>query len=359
MRLLITALLLLPQILFSQITVTAADFANAGDTVRMSKTTDPAIDFATTGPNSNWDFSTLTAQSQSLIEFYDMSNVSTFVNFIFGGFAPPKYQGSYYLPSTDIPLAQMSSFLPVSIDNVYQFTRKTADSITSIGFALSIDSNEVPFKSDTIETRYAFPLNYGNTHSSMGYTNLDMNPIFDAIWRQHRQRYTEVDGWGSVITPYGTFDAIRIKHSITEIDSLRINFGGSPFWINLPIPDSYIYEWWTNGEDEAVMRIETSLIAGNEVVNNIEYRDNYLGLDASLEETSQLNVSVYPNPVTENLTIGSINGSFTSTIIDLNGQVVSTCVDQSILDLSELETGEYILWINSTEGNKIHRFTKK
>lgn len=359
MRSLLTALILLPQILIAQITVTATDFANAGDTVRMSKTTDPSIDFTSTGANFSWDFSSLTAESQSLTEFIDMSNASTFVNFVFGGFAPPKYQASYYLPSTDIPLAQMSSFLPVTIDNVYQFSRKTADSITSVGFALSIDGNEVPFKSDTIETRYAFPLNYGNTHSSKGYTNLDMNPIYDAIWRQHRQRDSEVDGWGNIITPYGSFDALRIKHTITEIDSLRISFGGSPFWVNLPIPDSYIYEWWTNGEKEAVMRIETRLVGGNEVVSNIEYRDNYLGLDAAVNEISELDVEVYPNPVSDQLNVKGINDSFTCTVIDLNGQVVSTFVDQLVLDLTDLNTGEYILWINSAAGNKLHRFTKQ
>lgn len=359
MRALLTALILLPQILFAQITVTSADFADGGDTVRMSNAMDPSIDFTTTGANSNWDFSSLTANSQTLMEFYDMSNASTFVNFIFGGFAPPKYQASYYLPSTDIPLSQMSSFLPVTIDNVFQFSRKTADSITSIGFALSIEGNEVPFKSDTIETRYAFPLNYGNTHTSKGYTNLDMNPIFDAIWRQYRQRDSEVDGWGTVITPYGSFNAIRIKHTITEIDSLRINFGGSPFWVNLPIPDSYIYEWLTNGEKEAVMRIETRVVAGNEVVSNIEYRDNYLGLDASIEETSELSVNVYPNPVSDILILDGINGSFNASVIDLNGQIVKSTESQKTLDVQDLVAGEYILWISSKDGNKIHRFTKQ
>jgi len=351
--------LIFPLFLFSQITLTEADFADANDTVRMSTTTDPSIDYSSTGANYVWDFSSLVAESQFLDDYYSMSNASTFVSFIFGGFAPAEYQASYFLPSSDIPLDQIGQILPVNITDVFQFTRKTADSITSVGFAVSIDGNEVPFKSDTIETRYKFPMNYGNIDSTRGYSNMNMNPIIDAAWIQYRQKTVEVDGWGSITTPYGTFDALRLKHFVTELDSLKIPIGGSSFWIPLPIPDSYIYEWWTSGEKDAVMRIETNVIGGNEIVTNIEYRDIYLGLDASIKELSNLNLNIYPNPTTDKIHIAGISEPFEYKIMSNSGQLVAAGHGNQAIDVSELNDGNYNLWIISEKGSYLSSFIKQ
>src|SRR5574343_275353 len=255
----------------SQITLTKDDFATGGDTVRMSQATDPTIDFASTGAAYTWDFSNLTVNNQIIKDFRSMSVALTFVQFLFGPFASTKYQASYYIESTALPIAQLTSFLPVTIGNLFAFSRRSADSLTSIGYSMVVSGNDVPFKSDTIETRYDFPLNFGNTHFSRGYTLVDFNPILDAKWNQHRTITTEVDGYGSITTPYGTFNALRIKHDITESDSLYYTF---PFigatWIPLPIPSSHEYEWWTNGEKEPILRITTNDILGNETVNSIE-----------------------------------------------------------------------------------------
>src|SRR5690606_27842121 len=78
-------------------------------------------------------------------------------------------------------------------------------------------------------------------------------------------------GWGQITTPYGTFDAIRVQHYITESDS--INFEGN--WFGIPVPDSYIYEWLATGEKEPILRIRTSEIGGNEVVTAVEYKDYF------------------------------------------------------------------------------------
>ena len=69
---------------------------------------------------------------------------------------------------------------------IYQFSKKTTDSITSIGYAVSVSGTEVPFKSDTIETRYKFPLNYGDQYSSRGYSLMDLNPVYNGVLKQRQ-----------------------------------------------------------------------------------------------------------------------------------------------------------------------------
>ncbi len=93
----------------------------------------------------------------------------------------------------------------------------TADSVTSVGYSMVINNNEIPYKSDTIEKNYDFPIQFGNTTYSRGYTKTDMNPVYNGILKQHRVHSSSVDGWGSITTPYGTFNALRIKHEINPL----------------------------------------------------------------------------------------------------------------------------------------------
>ena len=87
---------------------------------------------------------------------------------------------------------------------------------------VDIEGNEVPVKSDTIETRYKFPLQYGDAYSSRGYTHLDMNPFYNGIWVQYRQRSSLVDGWGSITTPRNTLatKAPQLPESVLNMNSI-------------------------------------------------------------------------------------------------------------------------------------------
>lgn len=346
-------LALVPTFLFSQITVTSADHAFANDTVRTSLATDPGIDFTTTGANQTWDFSSLTADSQELTDYIDLSGASILVNLVYGAFAPSKYQASYSLPSLGLPLDQIGPLLPVNISDVRAYSRKTTDSITSVGLALAVDGNEIPFKSDTIETRYKFPTNFGDTYSSRGYTEMDLNPATNAILLQYRQRFTEVDGWGSLTTPFGTYSTLRLKHSITEIDSIMIEIFSNPTWVELPIPDSYIYEWWATGEKEPLLKISTSIVGGTETVTEIRYREDYLGLDLGFEELG-LNFEIFPNPTVDVLTINGIQENLTYVVVDGSGKTVLTGITTKSIDVSMLENGTYqlILISNNVFGSK-------
>jgi transposase-like protein len=328
----------------AQLVLNKIDFATGGDTVRMSKTFDLSIDYSTTGPNSSWDFSDLTPTSQVVKDFHTVGS-SPFLQFFFGLFAPLKYQASYYLENTLLPIAQITQILPISIENVNQLTRRSNDSVTSIGYAMTVSGTALPFKSDTIEKRYDFPVQYGTSFTSRGYTFIDFNPILDAKWIQHRKRFSTVDGYGSITTPYGTFNAIRIKHEIKETDSIYYVLpiiGG--LWIPLSLPKSNEYEWWTNNQKEPILKITTNALASNETVTAIEYRDSYRGLDLGIQE-QVIDFTISPNPVKDQATIVSNSIVESIQVIDNLGKVCisiptvsSTTYD---LDLSSLKSGSY------------------
>lgn len=360
MKLLVLFLLSLTGVAFGQITLTDQHFSGANESFVISTTTDPSIDYSTTGANTTWNFSSLVATGQKGYSTNPMSSAALYSQLIFGSFAPLAYKATYFASTTDLPLAQLTTALPVSIQDISLFTKKTATAITSVGYELLINGQGIAVKSDTIEKRYALPLNFGDTYNSRGYTALDMNPIYNAQWRQHRSRSSVVDGYGTITTPFGSFSALRIKHEITENDSIYLAIGGTTgFWLPLPIPVAYEYEWRAVEEKEPILLIKTSSTLGTETVTAIEYRDQFLGLGIA---ENNAEVSVGPNPANDQLHVASAALIEQWSLMNSDGRVVHAAnhADNLLaIDLSQLATGEYHLVLVTAKGISYQKFIKQ
>ena len=336
----------------AQITIQVNDFATAEDTVRMSLANPISLDLQNTGPNAIWDFSQLSAQSQSLINYNPIGFGSILIIATYGPIASTPYKATYFNLTDDLPIDQFSAFLPIELSNLSLYTRRTSAQINSIGYAIDVAGQGVPFKSDTIETRYELPLNFNDVYTSRGYTYIDLNPAADIKFIQHRQRNSVVDGWGSITTPLGTFDALRIRHDITENDSIYQTFFGAGTWIAPPSFTTTEYEWWTTGKKECLVRATIGGFGQNGGAATIEYQDVYLGLDAGLSE-AKISVDIYPNPAFEWCFFRSSIPFDYIEVLDLNGQTVFTHENaalQGYFDISELPTGTYTLSIHTSNG---------
>ncbi|MEN9699972.1 MAG: hypothetical protein RLZZ301_1170 [Bacteroidota bacterium] len=355
-----SALCLLSPLVSAQLTLTVADFATASDTVRFSQAPTQSIDYTSTGPNSNWDFSQLTAISQSLKEYKPVGLSSLLILATFGPIASTPYRATYFNTSTELPINQLSSFLPIDISNLNQYTKRANAAITSLGFSIDVQGQGVPFKSDTIETRYALPLTFNDTYTSRGYTFVDLNPAADIKFVQHRGRTTVVDGYGTITTPLGTFQALRLHHQIQEVDSLYQTFFGSGTWIGLPAQTRSEYEWWTNAKDEYLLKVVVSGFGANQNVTSIEYQDHYLGLDAGLTEL-QSKVAIYPNPVQDWCFFEAPQEVTRIDVINMFGQILWQLpmqTRQGYFDISALPTGTYSIQLHTAQGKVIKKLTK-
>lgn len=344
---------------FSQITITDEDMFKLGDTVRVSEAIDPNFDYLTTGEGIEWDFSNLQANWQRLIDPFDPQTGGFFVNMFFGP-GNGDYEAEYFR-SLELPFDQAGQALPVDIEDAYRFTRITQDSLTYVGIAIELEGNIIAIRSDTIEKVYEYPLTFGDSYNSRGYTNGNFNPLFDAVFRQYRQRETEVDGYGTVITPLGTFECIRLHHVIDELDSLYVGFGIDD-WIPLQLPQRHVYEWWANGELYPIVRVEVQEINGDDVITDIFYKDIYLGLDASLNELASNDFSIYPNPASDEINV-NVNGAIQHIhILDMQGrtvyqQAVDLQTSQSV-SIAHLAQGAYTLRVESDKGFGQRKFIK-
>lgn len=347
--LLCTVLLVSCSTSFAQIHLILSDFATKNDTVRMSEATPTTIDFSTTGANQTWDFSNLNPTSQTLIHFPDMSSAGPLAGFEFGAFSPPQYRADYYLPATDLPIGTIGNLLPtIQIEDVFRYFNRIDTAINAVGLSISTSMGNIPKKSDTIETYYKIPLDYSDHYTSRGYTNMDFNPFFDAIYIQHRGRNTTVDGYGTINTPFGSFQALRVHHIINEVDSFYINYSGFSQWIPIPVPTSHEYEWWAKDQKLPVMKIVTTEVGGNETVTKITYRDKFrYDLVASIAENKAIEIGIYPNPASDKLTIKANQPIQKIALFNLNGQLLMeksfNSSEKAIIDVSNFTKGQYFV----------------
>jgi hypothetical protein len=240
-----------------------------------------------------------------------------------------------------------------------QYTRRTNSQINSIGYSIDVQGQGVPFKSDTIETRYELPLQFNDTYTSRGYTYIDLNPATDIKFIQHRERTSVVDGWGSITTPLGTFDALRIRHDIAENDSIYQTFFGTGSWFAPPSFVTTEYEWWTNGKKECLVRATVGGFGQNQTPT-IEYQDIYLGLDAGLS-TPAFEISFYPNPASDWCYFQAVKPFEFLEIMDASGRVVlrhENAALQGYFDISTLPNGTYTVRIQAMSGVAVKKLVK-
>ena len=342
-----------------QIVISESDFAVPGDTVRISVANQTTNDPMLTGSGITWDYASLVANSQFIREFTSIGFSP--VQFTFGVFAPQNYQASYFIPENTLPVDQLNGFLPVSLSDPRSYQKSTIDSITKVGFSVKVSGLDVAFKSDTIETKYKFPMAFQQTFSTRGYTFIDLNPAADFKIKQHRSITSTVDGFGQLILPFGTFDVLRLKREISEIDSIYETFFGTGTWFGTPPTQTIEYEWIGQNNKEVLLKIVVANANGSSQIRTIEHQDNYLGLDAGLIE-NELNATIFPNPTDEGIQVNSASILTKITLLDSKGSILAQMVGldatTAVIGMNNYSPGMYVVVIESAEALRTIRVTK-
>jgi hypothetical protein len=322
---------------YSQITVTNADFASAGDTARFS-TASPmsAVDLTLTGANYTWDFSFLQPVSQDVDTFLSVTSTPFVYVLVFGLSSNVAKKGF-----------DLSALPAVPVSDIYNFYNRSSNNYRQTGFGASVSGITTPLSFNSPDIIYDFPVNFGNIDSSDSDYSLAIPGLASAVGSQ--RRVNTVDGWGSVTTPYGTFNALRIKSTITGEDSLFLDTLGQGF--AAPRPLTREYKWLANGQDIPVLEIVTSeLVAGVETVNSIRYKDSirttglnaipYLSGEPALSPNPSRNHDVLATidlkqPAVVGIFIRSIEGKLLDQkSVDLNSGKQNILVKSSSLSLS-------------------------
>lgn len=282
-------------------TITAADMPAAGDSLRLSLATalpSNAPPLTRNGANQTWNYAGLVAASQRVERYADLSSVTDFtLQFTFNSPLSPNNRATLVAPRS-LPLPAGTTF-PVPITNPQEFVNGSSADFRSVGYGATLNGTTLPVtyasraQQDVI---YRFPLTFG-TAADVSNSLLTTPALVASTgyFSQKRRRTTQPDAWGTLTTPFGTFQTVRVVSTLLDHDSLSI--GGAPGQ-GLDLPTTRQYKWLANGVHVPVLTITTTTAAGQEVVTAAEYRDSYRRVVplASRNSTGAGDLGAAPNP---------------------------------------------------------------
>ena len=339
---------------FAQISVDANDMPVSGDTLRYSiaNALTANINLYDSGANKTWTYTNLTPTTQNIAEYKTALQVNPLYALTISTSAYGyKVADSFALPG--------SVSLPITIKDIYNFfSKKTSPSrFVTEAFAANISGIPTPIDYSDEDELYFFPLQYGDSTTSTFKLTMSI-PTLGAI-KQQGTRTTKVDGWGTITTPFFStpVNCIRVRSEIDEVDSVQISSMPA-----LGLPRKTVeYKWLAKGEHYPVLWVTTNVVAGTETVTNVRYRDQYRPLSVTNTNTQAVCVNIYPNPATDevNISIPTNWNTYTIEVFDLSGKLVAYQQSNSVLNVSKLSVGNYIVRVVSGNDIAFAQFNKQ
>ena len=321
----------------AQITLTSADFPASGQSYRISLAdTLLALDPEPTGENYSWDFSFLEPLSQS-----EEAWVTPFETNIL-----------YFLLFGTSNMAQEVALPPIpglELTDAFNFYQRNSGSFSQTGLAGLFTGIPIVIPFEDADRIAAFPLTYGSTDSDASVFEFEVPTI--AALREERLRESLVDGWGTLITPYGSFDLLRQIAIVNIRDSLSGSLG------EIVLERQTIeYRWLGVGTGVPLLQIDVQVLGETPVISRIAYQDSLRAEEPpiGLSMPSLINAQLFHNPAMDLVMLQGSAAAATEIhlqLVDAFGRTVRSWPAQSLpagtftlpLNLNDCSTGLYWL----------------
>ncbi len=322
----------------AQIAITKSDLPQAGETYYTAQSFLTSYSDSDTGPNYTWDFTDLDSTGIDTVDYVSVSQTPLAYQFYFNNpLLYPAYVATEATKGSDFSLGGQ-----LTVTNVYLYTKTATSKFEEVGQGFSLNGFPFSVKYDDIRTIFDLPLTY-NDQGSDHYKYLISIPTLGAMGQEGDVDYT-VDGWGTVMTPFGTFDAVRVKHEISKEDTIYLDTLG--FGFKIPSQET-VYEWYAQNEGIPVLTIVKNGIG---IVTSVKYK-TLPGPNSVGKRKALTSVEVFPQPAGEMLyvTVGSYTaGDVKININSIDGRIlISDIYNSSRLSIptGDLAAGSYILSI--------------
>lgn len=264
------ALLFLPSLSHAQVTIGQADMPAAGDVKHLTTALpDPTLDITSTGAGQTWDFSTLYAIGQNTTTYQTVASTNPVYALVYADLPFNPNRSNHAAPGVSIPF---SNLLP--IDDPYTFYHRSNTAYRVMGFGAGISGLPVPITFDQPDVIHQLPVAFGNAHVSNSSYSINIPTL--AYYGYAQTRNSSVDGWGTLITPAGTFNTLRVKAVISGRDTIQVDQLGLGFAIDRPTITEYT--WLSPGISGAVLAITTTTVLGAEVITSVRFHDDLRSL---------------------------------------------------------------------------------
>lgn len=333
---------------FSQITVTDNDIIDSGDMIyeALDSISGTSIQVGSAGAGQIWDFSNLQQNEVRTIEYLDPI-------------------------STPFASIHPTSNICTNEDGEYQYFKKSLTSVEIVG----VDDQEVLNPVVILPLPLTYPMQFSTgqvvvvdesvenafvSDSLAPFMTLGAAHTVDSV---NVQLIVEtdfnVDGYGDIILPMGTFPALRLSLININIQNFYLYctdtiLGTGSGWYPAPqqlfpsgTETDYAFQWWSNDPlvKFALVNIEVDEFGNND--GDIQFLTNNM---TSVGENNDLYFSIFPVPATYNLTIESSENTIADLILrDINGKLVleNQFNNSTILSLDGIAKGSYYLTLKT------------
>ena len=340
----------------AQITITGTNIASIGDNVEQAHDTLPVtFSIGGAGPSQNWDFSQVDEDVLDTLKFR----------------APAGLPGASDFPNSNMVIVEP----PIDSSWTYLVKNSTGLFIEGVAQYNNTNLNTIPFAATII----TFPSTMGTTFAG-NWTGIlggfDVSALtvlgLDSL-RITRGSITnsDIDAWGNVMTPMGTFASLRQIVYSESIDTTWEKSTATGAWsivsqqtitvlggFGVPLTQ-YAYDttrtarWWSDDVDAKFPLVEMDYEANGDV-NTIDWLKTpvYVGVN---EVKNASTISLYPNPAATTITIETVStNNSTIAILDVTGKMVKELkftANKITISVTDLDNGIYFYNIYDVNGN--------
>ncbi len=276
--------LFLSAVIIAQPIYQASDYGGIGDSLDFSgAATDsvyinPILDI--TGEQVTWDFSDLTVVDQfsTTVESKEESGYqSGFLLTCTLVSGDPFECNRFWSQEVDYAIPVDGAAFGGQFSDIKIFRKLQDNLLTEAIIGLSIDNQgmaaQLGFPYTQIDTVLEFPLEYGKSFSAPSAFDMDFSVFqFPFAYFHKQERNSTVDAYGTLITPYKTYnDVLRLTTEIVYDDV--IDFNGQM----IPLPRvEYVYEWYEQSEKAPILEVRADVprFGGPFSIASVRYLDS-------------------------------------------------------------------------------------
>lgn len=230
------------------------------------------------GENVTWDLSTnlnLNTHINQVVEPSEGINQFTFLTVCsLGGFSTFDCLAVWNSTDQAVLLKDSLLLLDFVLYDLQRYQSKVSNLLLEnfIGFTVDLSgtATQAVIVYQNPDTVLHFPIVYGKEWTSSTTYGLDLNPagqniIYEAI----QTRETRIDGWGTLMTPYDTFEnVVRLRSDILRIDTI-VQDGTDTITL---IADQVEYMWFDTAYSLPIMTANGIIDANDSIIiNALEY----------------------------------------------------------------------------------------
>ncbi len=300
----------------AQINIASSDVATPTKQIYQADDALPTVTPGSSGINQTWNMTALNTTTTDTLTFISYS----------------------WIPNSTFSTSNLIANGIVGTDTNNIYLSNTASGLNALGSVVNTDFGGGPSvitaKNTPAEVLMSFPGNYLNSTTNNYFVNtpafyFGIDPGVGITVDSLRQRAGVmktllVDAWGSLATPLGTFNVLRVQETVVRYDTTDVLAGGT--WNPVPGATPVVsadsttgYSWWANGVGFPLVSIKldsASLVSEAKWLKAIPV----VGITEHVDATV---VNVFPNPAQNQINF-SVEAQKVAAIqiLDITGRMI-------------------------------------